>query len=210
MTLSCTTGSKAFLFFEGSHTGAAIAERLDRSLDKMNLEPRVAIYATSDNASNAICAMENSNYVNEHFRCVCHTMQLCIHDTFQNIDGMQNAVKKCQKISAHTHHSPLACQSLKNECKKLSVPFKKLITVCATRLNSELMNMKSVLEVKDVIMSLTRLKDFHDLAPTPREWEMISGGVQILEKFKITSERWSADLHPTLQLIVPGMLFTKK
>jgi hypothetical protein len=131
-------------FFEGSHTGVAIAERLDQSLVQLNFDLPVSIYATSDNFSNVICTIENSNHVNEHFCCVYHTMQLCIHDTFQNIDGMQNAVKKCQKIAAHTHHSPLACQSLKNECKKLSILFKKLITMSATRWNSELMNMGSL------------------------------------------------------------------
>ncbi len=65
--------------------------------------------------------------------------------------------------------------------------------------------MKSVVAVKDAVMSLTRLPDFHDLQPSPHEWEIITGGVEILDMFVNVTKKWSADKSPTAHLVIPGL-----
>jgi hypothetical protein len=190
-------------YFSGSHTGDAIKERMEHEIEKFELNANVDVFSTHDNGANVVCAMNNSPSMTQNFRCICHTMQLCIHDSFNGTDGMLNAVQKCKKLASYVHYSSLASQALETECDKLKVKYKKIIQACPTRWNSELMNMQSVYELKDAIMSLTRKKEFHELAPNPREWDMIEGGVMILQKFRIASELWSADTQPTLHLVVP-------
>lgn len=119
---------------------------------------------------------------------------------------MVNAVEKCKKTASTVHYSSQAEQALKNECMKQSITYNKIISPVATRWNSEVMCLESCLQVKEAIIALAgNNESFHDKAPSPREWDMIEGGVIVLKKFKEMSELWSSDKAPTLHEVIPSL-----
>ena len=55
-----------------------------------------------------------------------HTLELAVGDTFKNVDGMRNVLKKCRALAKFTHQSNVALEELKSEAAEEGVPFRKL------------------------------------------------------------------------------------
>ena len=84
-----------------SHTGEAILESLEKSIEDWSLPRAVPIYVLRDNGSNMRAAMNMSQNVMD-LTCFAHTLQLSINDAVSKIEGMISMKAKCKKTSRTT------------------------------------------------------------------------------------------------------------
>ena len=53
-------------------------------------------------------------------------MELAVGDTFKNVEGMSNVLKKTKALAKLTHDSVKALEELKQEAKREKLSFRKL------------------------------------------------------------------------------------
>lgn len=88
-----------------SHTGEAILDLSEKTLDDKSLLP---VYVLHDNGANMKSAMGIYEYFSDH-SCFAYTLQLAINDATSEIESMQNVLSKSKKIMSSHRHS---CQLL--------------------------------------------------------------------------------------------------
>ena len=187
--------------FHDCHTGVNINAELSDMIGTFEMPEEIPIYAVNDNAANVKLAISMSS-MNEYL-CCNHTLQLAIGDTFKNVPGMQSAVDICKKVASYVHKSTLANEILENKCVEMNITYKKLIQSVATRWNSELDCMKSVLHLKEVLNKLSvTCEQFEQFSLTPLQWETIEQACQMLKEFKVTTEIWSLEKEPSINTVV--------
>ena len=89
---SYTVENKPFVAM--SHTGEAIFESLEKSIEGWPLPRAVPIYVLRDNGSSMRAAINVSqNFMD--LPCFAHTLQLSINDAVSEIEGMISMIAKC-------------------------------------------------------------------------------------------------------------------
>ena len=170
-------------------------------LDTMDIEK----YCVTDNAANMIKAIRESRYL-ERYPCDIHTLNLCVDNTFEQVEGMNNVNKKCKALSKLTHQSTsVANEQLKAMCKKLGIKYKKLKNPNDTRWNSQYTNLESVLYLKTALQTLANEDEtdlWSTLALTAAEWKMVQGAVTVLKPFLLATKAWEAEKTPTINLVI--------
>ena len=163
------------------------------------------MYAINDNASNMQKSIRESRYLQQYL-CDIHTLQLGVEDTFAEVDGMAEVLKKCKALAKLTHTSTtVAYQQLKSQCTKLGVRFRKLKNPNSTRWNSAYTNMDSILLLKTVLQSLfedDETNTWPSFALTVSEWKLIQGAVTVLKPFLLVTKSWEAEKTPTINLVI--------
>ena len=84
-----------------SHTGEAILESLEKSIEDWSLPRAVPIYVLRDNGSNMRAAMNMSQKFMD-LPCFVHTLQLSINDAVSEIEGMISMIATNVKKSSRT------------------------------------------------------------------------------------------------------------
>ena len=86
---------------------------------KLEVSPTLPKWGVSDNASNMVKALNQS--ILELYRCLNHTQQLGIGDTFKAIKSgeytMEDIAEMCRKLSAHLHRADNSRKLLADECE---------------------------------------------------------------------------------------------
>ena len=140
------------------------------------------------------------------YLCDIHTLQLSIEDTFAEVEGMAEVLKKCKALAKLTHTSTtLAYQQLKTQCTKLGVKFLKLKNPNSTRWNSAFANMDSILHLKPVLQSLfedDETNTWPSFALTVSEWKLVVGACTVLKPFLLVTKAWEAERTPTINLVI--------
>ena len=80
-------------------------------------------------------------YLPEHYDCFAHTLQLIVRDAGQ----ISKVIAKVSKFVSHVGHSTITSDKLEGEIK--------LQVANATRLNRQLMMIKSLLRIKEDILN---------------------------------------------------------
>ena len=156
------------------------------------------LYCVNDNAANQKLGVKLTPDLLQHL-CENHTMELAVGDTFKNVDGMSNVLKKTKALAKLTHDSCKALEELKKEAKKEKVPFRKLKNPPNTRWSGRLDNLKSVLHLKTPIKTLCEVKEkWEDLELTKNEWKQVEGAVKVLEPVKAFIKELEAEKEPTM------------
>lgn len=89
---------------------------------------------------------DSIDYIPEHDACFAHTLQLVIKDGFKEIGAVNSVLAKVAKIVAHVRRSQNATEILEGE--------RRLQPKNATRWNSEVRSIKSILRVPEEKLKL--------------------------------------------------------
>ena len=87
---------------------------------KLEVPPTLPKWGVSDNASSNMVKALNQSIL-ELYRCLNHTQQLGIGDTFKAIKSgeytMEDIAEMCRKLSAHLHRADNSRKLLADECE---------------------------------------------------------------------------------------------
>ena len=143
--------NKAFLSDQDSiHSGEAILESLEKTIEDWELPRSIPVYALRDNSSNMKRAIDLSQALFD-LKCFAHNLQLAINDAVKEILGVQNMRTNSRRVVSHCHHSCQAAQKLHSEQKKLGREERELIINVVTRWNSDLFVLQRLTEEKEAI-----------------------------------------------------------
>ena len=127
-------------------------------------------------------------------------MELAVGDTFKNVEGMSNVLKKTKALAKLTHDSVKALEELKQEAKREKLSFRKLKNPPNTRWSGRLDNLKSIQHLKAPIKNLCEENEkWSDLELTKNEWKQVEGAVKVLEPVKHFIKELEAEKEPTMQ-----------
>ena len=182
------------------HTGEVICKHLDDMVEDLSISDEVKKYCVTDNAANMMKGVRISEINSSD--CKNHTLQLAIHDAFDDSPGMSNALQKCKDITTLTHKSEQSEKALLSYCSKFDHSPNTLKQENDTRWNSKYANMASVLHHRDCINNMGKDDKLdHSLVPTLSEWKMIEGACLVLKEFVETTKDWEQEKVPTLNLV---------
>ena len=210
--------------FRGSHTGDAIAEEHERVVASFHLTQKLSFVIT-DSASNMIKAFslpgfeedtevledevesdeseeeQEDNYqgnigtdvyseLNQHRPCFAHVLQLVIKDGFKQASSINKVLSKVSAIVKHVRKSVNASEILESE--------KRLQATNATRWNSQLKMVRSVLRVPD-----EKLISLDTQTLTVYDRKVLEDLVEILTPFETATHCVQGDNIVTSSMIVP-------
>ncbi len=129
-----------------------------------------------------------------HHACFAHMMQLVIKDGLKNAGHLGSVIKRCSKLVSFLRKSTIATDILENE--------KRPQNENATRWNSQLKMIKSILSISD-----SKLSEIHD-APklTAHEQNILQDIVSILAPFEQTSDFAQIECVPSSGYVIPCTL----
>ena len=131
---------------EGSHTGENIAGKIEDMLLSWRISKENVHLFLRDNAANMERAMKDAGVVS--FGCFAHSLQLVVHDGVLSQRGVSDLLSLCRTIVGHFKRSTKATDKLKEIQQNLGLPAHSLKQDEATRWNSSLEMLKSVVEQK--------------------------------------------------------------
>ena len=153
---------------EGRHTSKNIAEHLDKAITEIpGLPSNIHKVCTSDNAANMLCAIPKlTEEVDEGLGCIDHLLNIVVTECLA-IPDLKPGVDACKRLSSKTHKSNPAQERIKLECDKMTsvsqddssckpVKFVKIIAPVETRWNSQLMLIRSIVQLRP---ALERIRD---------------------------------------------------
>ena len=198
---SYTLENKPFVAM--SHTGEAILESLEKSIEDWSLPRAVPIYVLRDNGSNMRAAMNMSqNFMD--LPCFAHTLQLSINDVVSEIEGMISMIAKCKKIGSHYHHSIQSSQLLYAQQRQLTRDERGLIMSVSTRWNPDYYMIQRLMEEKAPLSAEIALTGKVENLTT-NEWKLAVGYVNILTPFEQASRELCGESYPTLSMKIPAL-----
>lgn len=192
---------------EASHTGELIADKAEKMLEEIPLPDDCHVAFTTDGAKSMVKAMRESPSVNEHLICFCHTISLCLQDAF-SIPMIKEAVDILKELAGATHRSIKRITAIRRICNELDIPFVRIILPVATRWNSVVMCMKTVVRISPALKKLREedLAYFEGIIPSDRQLDSFAQMLNPLTMIKQTSEMLEAEKKPTIHLVLPLMI----
>lgn len=190
--------------FHGRHTAHNIMQEFEEIKKCFNLDSKITNIIT-DNASNMISAFSLPGFTelvsssvpdsdinddadveintetdpelyqvlpSDHSSCFAHTLQLVVKDGFKGAEHLNETIKKVSKLVSHVHRSTVASDILEGE--------KMIETSCATRWNSEVKMIRSVLCVPKE--KLNKIEGIPTIGAYDRN--ILTDMLQILEPFE--------------------------
>ena len=196
----------------GRLTAVNLRLKLSDMIDRDLIPDSVDKFVINDNAHNIVLAVEEMDGVEEE-RCMCHTLQLAINDTFKEVDGMTICLRVCKGIATYVHQSPVAEKALKDVAIEIGQDYVKPQNSNDTRWHSELICMESIVKNKIALITIANksgddddLKDicdnFNSKIPNAQQWQLIEGAVTILQPFLELGRIWEADKVPTCNRVI--------
>ena len=189
--------------FPEKHTGVNIGLGLENMIMELNLNSgNIDLICVNDNASNMKLGIKLTSGLDQYF-CDIHTLELSIGDTFKNIRGMSDVLRKARALAKLTHQSNVALEELKKEAFKEKLPFRKLKNPPDTRWSGRLDNMISVLHLKKAIKNLCNEKEsWEDHSLTSTDWKLLEGAVKCLKPVKKMVKTLEGEKEPTIDKVI--------
>ena len=139
--------------------------------------------------------------------CSAHCLQLCLKEglSIATIDRLLGAA---QKLVGHFHHSVVASEALKKWKEQMGNPQKKLVQDVATRWNSSLHMLESLLEARWPITAVlsdeavTKRSDRY-LDLKTEQWELAEEMVKVLQPFAVATTFLSYEENVSLLCVLP-------
>ena len=140
-----------------------------------------------------ICNIDDTTFLwsSEHDTCFAHTLQLVVKDGLQEIGPVKTILSKVAIIVSHVHRSQYATEILEGE--------RKLQQKNATRWNSELRSIKSILRVPD-----DKLQLLNTVHLTAYDRKILEDLVHILSPFLEATNFAQGQNVVTSSLVLPG------
>ena len=111
--------------FSGSHTGPAIASKVEAMLETWNIPLTNCHMVVTDNGANMVNGIELVDI--PRGPCFLHTLQLAIQDGILSQRSVSDMIARSKRVVTHFNHSALACDRLSKIQEDLNLPKKKLI-----------------------------------------------------------------------------------
>jgi hypothetical protein len=207
--------------FAGRHTGINIAEQFDSVVGELMLRDELQTYSVTDNGSNMILAAKKSKYMNKRIACADHNINLVVTNTISLLGLVKEVMNVCKTLSACTHKSVFKCERIRQACadtkddsNPMAVTYKKIISPCPTRWNSQWMCMSSIVDLRRALVKIRDSSDRTDeelgkLIPTDKQFDIMVQVVRVLGYFASISEALSCDKTCSIQKI-PVSLYNVK
>jgi hypothetical protein len=188
---------------EKSHTSIEIKNLIQETLSDFGLKG-ATIFGIHDNAANMNRASIISGLID--VRCFDHTWDLALKKSFQ-LMTFKEILNKGKLIVGHFHRSSTAIHELSEaqdlfENKKL-----KLIQCVDTRWGSNYSMLKRLYENKLCLQNISdKIKLSSELQFTPKEWEIISKILPLLNLITSVYSLLSGEKYATLSLVYPTVM----
>ena len=207
----------------GSHTGEKILQCYDEVVAEFGLSSKVE-HIVTDSAANmrkafislpGFCQYDDEESEDEsddegtdsaytvqnvhddvftsfqHNPCFAHTLQLVVKDGFKNQTQINGIISKCSKVVSSVRRSTIATDILQGE--------KKLQSYTATRWNSQLKMLRSILRIPS--------EKFEELENVPKlsahEKKIMSDIIEILTPFEEATDFAQTENIPSSGYVVP-------
>ena len=195
--------------FPGNHKGERIARKLDQIVSVLDLHSSTVTSCVTDQGANMIKAVEKS-VLDNNILCNDHIIHLIVTDSIKKVPCIQIAVDKCVALASNTHRSSINQGRIQKECEDITgsnleeVVYRKIITPCSTRWNSQHMCVESIISMKTALLSIKEGEGddaLSALIPSEEDFESLEGISQLLNSLHRVSEALSADKVPTIHLV---------
>lgn len=130
--------------------------------------------------------------------CYSHTLQLVV-TTFTKDPYIKSLLREVYKLVKKVNSSAVATGKLLRLCSK------KLVSHCPTRWSSTFLVIKRLLDVKEHFIEV--LADMvWDCTITCSKWSVLSGMVDLLKPFAVSTTLLSGEMYSTIGSVVPDLL----
>ena len=161
-----------------------------------------------DSASNNKLALKKTNMM-EGFFCQIHILQRAVVTTLNakiKAAKCNKVLQKCQALTRKLRKAGKYKNELKQVCEEIGLSSSWPVTACATRWNSALISLESVVKLKRAFLVLRDRENtvsWEEYLPSPQEWKLIEAIVEILQIPLIMTKKLETDSRPTLHCVVP-------
>jgi len=194
-------------YFEGSHTGEAIAQKVQEALKEM--APTATCSAmVSDSAPNMKNCGTRLSF--PHLSCACHDLQLAINDALKEA-GLDVLLKKCRAVVGHFKHSAKESAALKKAILDANPNAKvwKVKQDVPTRWNSTFLMLQRLdllgAPITTVLYRNQTKKIQDNFILTPSELLTVKHLVEILGPMEEITRGLSGASYSTLSMVYPIM-----
>ena len=190
--------------FPGSHTAEALAAAFREMFRSWGIPTEKVHVILRDNAKNMVKAMKDAGVPS--LPCMAHTLQLVVNKGVLSQRSISDITAAGRRIVGHFKHSPLAYSRLQSIQQQLGQPTKRLQQDVATRWNSTLYMLQSLLEQK---RALSAYAADYDLPSTlaGHQWKLIENMSSLLAPFEELTQQISsstasaADVIPSIRAL---------
>jgi hypothetical protein len=186
--------------FSGSHTGPAIASKVEAMLETRNIPLTNFHMVVTDNGANMVNGIELVDI--PRGPCFLHTLQLAIQDGILSQRSVSDMIARSKRVVTHFNHSALACDRLSKIQEDLNLPKKKLIQDVPTRWNSTFYLLQRLLEMKNAIVLYAT--DHNIQVPTANEWKLMEKVIRLLQPFEEYTKLLSSNNAP-VSVVIPAV-----
>jgi hypothetical protein len=192
---------------EERHPAETLKRLLLEVAEEWKIKEKVVAVVT-DNASNIKKAVNDAAKELKsgwrHVSCFAHTLNLVVRAAIDEAPGFNPLLSKCRDVVNYFHRSVIAADKLRsNQLCNGQVVSKKLKADVATRWNSLLLMVKSLLDVKDAVSSSLAMLGKLELLFTEDEWESLRIIIVLLRPFDEVTVEVSAEKYPSISKVLP-------
>jgi hypothetical protein len=197
--------------FAGRHTGINIAKQFDEVIEELGLSDDIRTTCVTDSGSNMIAATKKSKWMKNRLPCNDHLLHLAVIQSVKDVSNVDSAVEQCKLLSKNTHKSVINCERIRKACDESvnsskPVNYRKIISPCPTRWNSQYMCISSILEMRSALESIRDSTDRTDeelgnLIPSKIQFDLLEHVARVLGYASSVSQVFSAEKTVTAHLI---------
>ena len=130
--------------------------------------------------------------------CYSHTLQLVV-TSFNKDPFVKSLLKEVYHLVGKVNSSGVATGMLLNLCNK------KLVSHCPTRWSSTFLVIQRLLQVKEPFLEVMAKMNW-DCTLTLSKWKVLSGMVELLKPFAVSTTLLSGDMYSTIDNVVPDIV----
>lgn len=190
----------------GSHTAANLSVEFKAMLDQWNISHESVHVVLRDNARNMAKALDNANL--KSLPCLAHTLQLVVNEGQLAQRSIADVAAIGRKIVGHFKHSSLAYSRLYDIQEQLNQPRKRLQQDVATRWNSTVYMLQSLLEQRRAI-GVYAAENELPAAFTAHQWELVENVLTILAPFEELTKEISSSTASAAD-VIPAVTALKR
>ena len=195
--------------FSEKHTGVNVCEALKNVVREFGISEAQVVAVVHDQGSNnevtADLLHENIGWYD--VKCAGHCLQLCINSGF-SIPAIDRMLSVSRKIVSHFHHSVRATEALRKRQKQMDVPVRKLKQYVATRWNSNLFMLESLLNSHwpiAAVLSDTEVTEakYRYLDLKLEQWELLEKLVPVLQPLQTATTFLCYEYNVSCSCVLP-------
>lgn len=192
--------------FAGSHTGLAIADKLETLTNSWAIDKQKIHLLMRDSGANMVRGCKDAEINSEG--CFIHKLQLIINDSLQSQRTVSDMISTARRIATHFNHSSLACSKLIEIQQEINMELKKIIQDVQTRWNSTFYMLERLLHLRRcVTIYLTENSSLNNL--TNNQWDLLQSVLDLLRPFEEVTKLMS-NTESIISEVIPTIAILKR